>query len=166
MFPAGEVRKCVSPFLVLSHLEGKTVKVIVDGAAHPDRIVASGAITLDDEYSQVTVGLGYTARIETNDLEGGSQGGTSQGKTKRVSKVTVRFYKTLGAKVGTESRQDTIPFRTANMLTDKAPDLFTGDKEVPFPSGWAKSKKILIIQDQPLPLAGAGDYPRFFEVNG
>ncbi len=147
----GEARECFSSISGLDHLEGKTVKVLVDGAVHHDCAVASGAIALDDEYGQVTVGLGYQSRLETNDLEAGA-GGTSQGKTKRVIKATIRLFQSLGCYVGVEGKQDEVVFRTADMAIDEAPLLFTGDKEISFPSGWGKQKKILITQDQPLPL--------------
>jgi len=54
----GEVRECTTTISGLDHLEGKVVQVLVDGAAHPDRTVASGSITLTDTYSEVHVRTG------------------------------------------------------------------------------------------------------------
>jgi hypothetical protein len=47
---------------------------------------------------------------------------------------------------------DDIIFRKSSMPTDQAPALFTGIKEIPFPSGCDREKKIIISQEQPLPL--------------
>lgn len=148
----GEARECVTSVSGLSHLEGKTVQVLADGASHPDRVVSSGSITLDDYYSQVNVGLGYTGRLKSNDLEPSPGGTSAQGKTKRVSRVFANLYKSLGFKIGTEAKMDNIPFRTSSMATDQAIPLFTGYKEVVFPSGWDKTKQVIITQEQPLPL--------------
>jgi hypothetical protein len=68
-----------SLFSGLGHLEGRTVKVLADGALHPERVVTGGAITLDHAASKVLVGLGYTSRLKTLRLEGGAMG-TAQGK--------------------------------------------------------------------------------------
>jgi hypothetical protein len=148
----GEARKCVSTLSGLDHLEGKTVSVLVDGANHPTRVVASGAITLDDTYSQVTVGLGYTGRIITNDLEPAPGRISAQGKIKRVANVLVNLLESLGCRVGTVEKMVEVVFRTSAMPTDQAPALFTGIKEVAFPSGWDREKKVIIEQTQPLPL--------------
>lgn len=148
----GEVRECVDTISGLDHLEGETVQVCVDGAAHPNCVVTSGAISLLDTYSQVTVGLGYTATLKTNDIEAVPGGATSQGQLKRVSKLFVRIYQSLGFSFGVEGNTDDASFRTADMPTDQAPDLYTGIKTVQFPSGWAREKQIVIEQDQPLPL--------------
>lgn len=149
----GEVRKCVNSISGLDHLEGETVQVLVDGASHPDCVVSSGAITLDSYYSEVHVGLGYTARLTTNDYEPAPNRVSGQGKIKRISNVIVNLYKSLGCKVGTdEDNLDDIVFRTSAMPTDQAPELYTGIKEIPFPSGWDREKKVVIQQEQPLPL--------------
>jgi len=148
----GEARECVSTISGLDHLEGKTVQVLADGASHPDRVVTSGAITLDDTYSQVTAGLGYTARLKTNDLEPAPGRISAQGKIKRVANVLINLLESLGCKVGTALQMDEVIFRTSAMPTDQAPSLFTGIKEVPFPSGWDREKQVIISQEQPLPL--------------
>lgn len=136
----------------LDHLEGETVTILADGATHPTKVVSSGAITLDRSVSVVQVGLGYTGTIKTLNLEAGSATGTAQGKTKRVYKATIRFFETLGAKIGWAGKMDTIPFRTTSDDMDAPPALFTGDKAVAFPKGWGKNAQITIIQDQPLPM--------------
>lgn len=146
----GEARKCVNTVSNLSHLEGKTVQVLADGASHPDRVVSGGAITLDDYYSQVTAGLGYTGRLKSNDLAMSRK--PEQGNIKRVSEAIVNLYESLGCKVGDGITQDDVIFRTSGMPTDAPPELFTGLKTVAFPSGFDNSKQVVISQEQCLPL--------------
>ena len=148
----GEARKCETTISGLDHLEGMEVQVLVDGAAHPNRTVANGAITLTDTYSQVHVGLGYTGRIKTNDLEVSPGNLVSHGKPKSISKVNINFYKTLGGRVGKSGTMDDIIFRDSSMLPDQMVPLFTGFKEVVFPAGWSKKRQITIEQEQCLPM--------------
>ena len=136
----------------LEHLEGQTVSVLADGAAHPDRTVSSGSITLNGSYEVVHAGLPYTSTLQTMRIEAGAKDGTAQGKKKRVSRITYRLYDTLGLKHGPSAdRLDIIPFRSSADDMDKPPALFTGDKEVEFPRNWDTDGYIFLVQDQPLP---------------
>ena len=99
----------------LSHLEGQTVSILADGATHADKVVSSGSITLDRSTSKAVVGLAYDSVLQTMRIEGGAAEGTSQGKTKRISKVVLRLFETVGAKVGPSLVDlETIPFRTTS----------------------------------------------------
>jgi hypothetical protein len=136
----------------LEHLEGQTVSVLANGAAHPDRTVSSGSITLNGSYEVVHVGLPYTSTLQTMRIEAGAKDGTAQGKKKRVSRITYRLYDTLGLKHGPSAdRLDIIPFRSSADDMDEAPALFTGDKDVEFPRNWDTDGYIFLVQDQPLP---------------
>ena len=84
----------------LAHLEGQTVSVLADGATHADKVVSSGQITLDRSTTKAVVGLAYDSVLQTMRIEGGAAEGTSQGKTKRISKVVLRLFETVGVKVG------------------------------------------------------------------
>ncbi|MGB8276098.1 MAG: hypothetical protein WCF16_12615 [Alphaproteobacteria bacterium] len=145
----------------LDHLEGETVAVLADGANHPDKRVAGGAITLDREARVVQAGLSYTSRIETMDLEAGAQDGASIGRRKRIDRATVRFLDTLGAKVGfDDAHLDEVLFRGGANPMDDSPPLFTGDKQVIFPKGWDNSARVVVTQDQPLPCTVSAIVPR------
>lgn len=146
----------------LDHLEGEEVDVLTDGAVHPACTVISGTITLEWPASVVHVGLHYDSILETMGLEGGSREGSAQGKQKRVHEVAVRFYNTLGGKVGSdENTLDTLGFRTARDLYGNPPALFTGDKELTFPGGWDSEATVMVVQDQPLPMTILSLMPRF-----
>jgi len=145
----------------LNHLEGETVTILADGAAHADKTVSSGAVTLDRSASQVHVGLGYTSTLRTMRIEGGSVDGVSQGKVKRIHDVTVRLYETVGAKVGASaSATDVIPFRSSADPMDQALGLYTGDKTIEFDNGYDTDGFVTVVQDQPLPLTLLGIYAR------
>ena len=61
----------------LSHLEGQTVSILADGATHPNRVVSSGAITLDRSITKAVVGLAYNSVLQTMRIEGGAAEGIS-----------------------------------------------------------------------------------------
>jgi hypothetical protein len=152
----------------LDHLEGEEVQILADGATHPNRTVAAGAITLDREASVVHVGLACPARMVSHDLESGGPAGTSQGKPSRIYKVAVRFIDTLGGKIGMPnpsglslpSTLDEIDFRVPADPMDSAPPIFAGIKDMVFPGDWNNEKRVEILADQPLPMTVASIMPR------
>jgi hypothetical protein len=144
----------------LSHLEGETVKIIVNGATHPDKIVSGGSITLERAATNAKVGLGYNSILKTMRLDDGAAT-TDQTKTKRIYDVTVRFYETVGAKVGpNEDNLDIIPFRDSSAAMTAPVPLFTGDKETEFPSDYGTNGFVTVKQDQPLPMTILAIYAR------
>lgn len=145
----------------LSHLEGQTVQVLADGAAHPDRVVTSGAITLQLAASKVQVGLACPATLQTNRLEAGAGDGTAQGKTKRINKCVIRFKETLGGFVGpNDSNLDEIQFRTGSDDMDAAPGLFSGDKLVEWPGSYDFDGYVMVQQQQPFPMTVVSIMPQ------
>ena len=150
----------------LGHLVGETVQVLADGATHPDCVVsAGGTITLQRAATKVQIGLACPARLETMELEAGAQDGTAQTRRRRISEVGIRLFQTLGCKVGYvdedgEETLETVYFRGPADAMDTSPPLFTGDKVVPFPPRIARSARVLVVQDQPLPCTVAALVPR------
>ena len=137
----------------LSHLEGEPVTILADGATHPNKVVSGGQITLDRSSSTVHIGYNYSSIVETLQMEAGGDDGTSQGKIKRIHGATVRFLETVGAELGPDvNNLDRIPFRDSSMSMDVAVPLFSGDKELSFPSGYENDAKIVVRQNQPLPM--------------
>ena len=144
----------------LDHLEGETVKIIANGATHPDKIVSSGSITLDRSVTNAKIGLGYNSILKTMRLDDAT-GITDQTKTKRIYDVTVRFFETVGAKVGPdEDNLDIIPFRDSSAAMTAPVPLFTGDKETEFPSDYGTNGFVVVKQDQPLPTTILAIYAR------
>ena len=152
----------------LSHLEGQTVSILADGAAHANKTVSSGAITLDRSVTKACVGLSYDSILQTMRIEGGAAEGTSQGKTKRISKVVLRLFETVGVKVGPSlTNLETIPFRTtSSLLSNPVDTLLSGDKEIEFNDDYNSDGFIFIKQDQPLPCSILAIYPTLVTSDG
>jgi len=145
----------------LDHLEGQTVQVLVNGAAHPDRVVESGSISLQVDATTAAVGLGYESILQTMRLEAGARDGTAQGKTKRINKVVIRFLQTVGAVAGPDNDTlDRIQFRSGSDPMDQAVPLFTGDKLVEWPNGYDFDAYMVIKQNQPLPMTVVAIMPQ------
>jgi len=145
----------------LDHLEGETLSVLADGATHPAVVVASGSVTLNREASVVQLGLSYTSDVQTLRIDAGAADGTAQGKTKRIHRIGMRLYKTLGLKFGPNaSNLDILPFRTSADEMGNPPTLFTGDKSVNWNSGYETEGYVYLRQDQPLPFTLLGLYPQ------
>jgi hypothetical protein len=152
----------------LAHLEGQTVSVLADGATHADKVVSSGQISLDRSTTKAVVGLAYDSVLQTMRIEGGAAEGTSQGKTKRISKVVLRLFETVGVKVGPSlSNLETVPFRTtSSQMNNPVDTLLAGDKEIEFRDDYNTDGFIFIKQDQPLPLSVLAIYPTVVTSDG
>ncbi len=152
----------------LSHLEGQVVSILADGSTHADKTVSSGSITLDRSVTSAVVGLNYDSVLQTMRIEGGAAEGTAQGKTKRISKVVLRLFETVGAKVGPSlTSLETIPFRTTSSnLGQPVPTLLAGDKEIEFRDDYNTDGFIFVKQDQPLPLTVLAIFPTVVTSDG
>jgi len=152
----------------LDHLEGQTVSILADGATHPTKVVSSGSITLDRATEKAVVGLSYDSVLQTMRIEGGAAEGTSQGKTKRISKVVLRLFETVGVKVGPSlSNLEAIPFRTSSDPMDTPVSTFiAGDKEIEFNDDFNSDGFIFIKQDQALPCSVLAIYPTLVTSDG
>jgi len=138
----------------LDHLEGMTVSVTTDGAAHPDVVVSGGAINLQWSSSVVTAGLPYTSELVTLPFQ--------DSKIKRVNKVAILFVNSLGGKVSDENGRntDTIETRDYSDMMDNVPGAYDDIKEMTWPGDYNKYGCMKIIQDQPLPMTICAVYPR------
>jgi hypothetical protein len=136
----------------LSHLEGQTVSVLVNGAPHPNVVVTSGAITLQIAATTAQVGLPCPARYRSMRLEAGAQDGTSQGKTKRIHKCVLRLLYTGGGKYGALNGgpMDNLLLRSSAAAMNQPAPLFTGDKVVPWPDGYNTDAYVGFEIDQPV----------------
>lgn len=155
----------------LSHLEGEMVAVLADGAVVGNAItgesvltVTGGQITLPIASSTVRVGLPYIGVLKPMKLDLQMANGTSQGRKRRITELTIRFKDTLGGWVGNGNNQlpqfgqfaQEIPFRSTENGMDSAPPLFTGDIPVDWAIGPDGSGDIWISQQQPLPMTVLG----------
>lgn len=129
----------------LDHLEGRTVTILADGAAHPDRVVKNGRFTLAAPAQRVLAGLGYAWALSPMRLEGLSARGTMQGKKTRILEVTARLYKSLGVcweLPGQKGEAFPLAGRDVDMPMDAAPKPFTGDAAMVMPGGWQTDARV------------------------
>ncbi|MCW9035570.1 MAG: hypothetical protein OQJ97_15225 [Rhodospirillales bacterium] len=135
----------------LGHLEGRTVKVVADGALHADVTVSSGAITLDRPAKNVVVGLAYTHIVEPLPPANTGQG---QGSKVRLVSATFRMLDTSSLRLNTGLGYRQITFRRFGVdAFGDAPQTFSGDKKVRG-LGWQQEgvdPLWRIEQDTPLP---------------
>ncbi|MBO9380164.1 hypothetical protein GG804_25685 [Sphingomonas histidinilytica] len=137
----------------LDHLVGAEVDVLVDGASHPRRVVsAEGTVTLDAPARKVHVGLPYAGRIKTLRYEAGGEDGTSQGKIKRINRVTLRVAETLGIKIQVQGGDDVILENRLDLVPmDQAPPLFSGDFVFEAIGDYDRDAQVVIERVAPLP---------------
>ena len=145
----------------LSHLEGKTVWVLADGASHPSRVVSGGAITLQRAASKVQVGLPCVGVVTTTAMEPGAPDGSSFGDTKRAHKVVVRVLRSLGGTVGPDvANQQDLQQRDKSVPLGEGPPPFSGDIPVDFNGGYSTTLKVTVVKDSPRPLTVVAIAPK------
>lgn len=141
----------------LDHLEGESVSVLADGGTKPKATVTNGSITLSNQYTDVTIGLGYTQEIETLDIDFGSQVGTAFGSRSKINEVGIYYFESVGGFIGYDSDSLTeIVFREGTDIMNEGVPLFTGLKSLRPKGGWRDKNKTLIRQTDPLPMTILG----------
>lgn len=151
----GEVREAVTTVTGLEHLEGQSVKIMVDGTAVPNVTVTSGAITLANSRrgGVMQIGLSNAWALKTLPVEAGAKDGTAQGKTKRIHNLTVKLLNALGLQYGPDSSTlDEYLFDNYEAY-DETPALFTGDTNtLLFPDGYNTQGQIYLTDDGVFPI--------------
>jgi len=143
-------------FSGLTHLEGKTVAILADGNVHPARVVADGAVTLDYPAEVVHIGLGYSADLETLNIDFPAQDGTVQTRYKKILRVTVRLEDSRGGWLGT-GFNDLYELKMRSNEAYGVPiALYTGDKEMQFNSGPSVKGRLCVRMSEPLPITVLG----------
>ena len=137
----------------LDHLNGASVSVVADGSVLASQQVAAGSITLPTPASQIVVGLPYTSQLQTMPLDVPAQGGTVQGKRKKVPAAMVRVWNTRGLQVGRDfgSTLRTIKERTPSTYGGMPIPLTSGDERIVLDGPYDVPGQICIQQSNPLP---------------
>lgn len=154
----------------LSHLEGRRVAILADGAVMAPRVVVGGAVSLDYPAGVVTVGLPYRAHIET--LEVNAQGGEPiRGSQKLITEVGVQMLASREVRacsgVLREAYLDELKVREFENYGEPQREL-SGYGRIPLSSEWGVNNgRVHIVSDDPLscrilsltPKLMAGDIP-------
>jgi hypothetical protein len=127
---------------------------LADGSYVSGKVVSGGEIALDIAASVVHYGLPYTGTMQTMRFDAMLQDGTAQSKKKRISRMNVRVHESGPFKQGRD--EDNLkPVSTTTMgavVFGEISDLYTGDLEVGHDGQWEKEGRLVIVQDNPLPL--------------
>ena len=123
----------------LSHLEGKTVKVIADDQMQLDKTVSSGQIVLDAvPTTYVEIGLNYTPTIKTLPVELKLSSGNIVAQKKRIVEATANLYLSQNLTLN------------GNDLLFVAGDFFTGKKRKKPMLGYDRDGQMTFSQSAPL----------------
>lgn len=136
-------------------LEGAVVSIIADGNYIGEMTVgAAGALVTASAYEFLMVGFNYETRIVPIALQNNALFGSGLGQIKRIDEVTMLFNRTVGAKFGILSNDDTlqlINFRPSSTPGSSPTPLFTGEKIFKLTAAYEKRQNLMIVQDVPLP---------------
>ena len=135
----------------LTHLEGQTVNILADGAVHPQKTVASGAIALNSPASIVQVGLPIIADIETLPITLNTDA-FGQGRYKNINQVSLRVFKSSGIFVGPNENNLTEFKQRTTETYGSPPALKTEELRMPISPSWNDSGQIFVRQSDPLPI--------------
>jgi len=152
----GTLTEVDNSFSGLSHLEGETVTLLLDGTQSTTDTVSSGAITTTEWHNSVSVGLYSTREIQLLPYEGPK----TLGRTKHVVGQLMAVFRTLGGRYGPMSSDGVIdPARIRNIDWSSVSDPwswdvdeFTGVKHITDSWGVAERHTMVIQQTEPLPM--------------
>lgn len=167
-----EGEEAVDAVIGLEHLEGKEVGVFSEGAVEAPRIVRDGVVALDRPSRVVTVGLPYTADLETMPVEIVSQNGTSVALKKQISTINIFFHESLGVSAGLAKdlgdmdgvRWQEVRWRT-NEPFGSPPAPFSGIKHLTMPNGAENQLSVCVRSTTPTPVTVQAIVARI-QVNG
>lgn len=148
----------------LDHLAGKAVSVLADGGVVAGlTVTADGELELPYAASKVHVGLGFTARLRPLRPEARApDGGTLQGKRKRLVSLVLRLLETVGIKVDPDTgHADQLIDRPGSAEMDGPVPPFTGDTRKPVSGNSGLDGQYTIISDDPLPCMVVAAMPTY-----
>lgn len=136
----------------LDHLEGETVTVFSAGSVNGTYEVIDGEITLPEVTSRALIGLPFTAKLETMELDLSDATNTLQSRSRSLGPVVARFRNTREFWYGQNfTTMYEMPIRTTENY-GSPPALYTGDKQM-FPAGNDyRSARLCIEVRDPVPV--------------
>lgn len=139
----------------LSHLEGKTVSILADGAVMPRKVVVGGSVSIDRAAVKIHVGLQYLSDLQTLPLAINIEA-FGQGRVKNINQAWVRVFQSSGLFVGPTADKLTEAKMRTNEPYGSPPSLRSDEIGVNITPTWAQSGQIYIRQSDPLPLTVVG----------
>jgi hypothetical protein len=139
----------------LSHLEGKTVSILADGAVMPQVVVTGGVAVLERASVVVHVGLPYQSDLQTLPVALNIDA-FAQGRVKNVNQAWIRVFQSSGVFVGPDANKLTEVKQRTTEPYGSPPALKSDEVSVAMTPTWAQSGQIYIRQSDPLPLTIVG----------
>jgi hypothetical protein len=147
-------------FAGLDHLEGETVRVLVDGAEHPDCVVSGGAITLLVQAFELVAGVPMVSRFEGLSIPEGSPAGTSLGSFKRTATIIVGMANSSDFRIGfitdagkDEQLENVILRAAEEAIAFEPPKLKTGITDpIDLVTSYDRDPRLLIVADGSRPV--------------
>jgi hypothetical protein len=148
----GFARNTLSGF---THLEGKTVSILADGAVIPSEVIVSGSFTIERAAVKIHVGLQYFSDLQTLPLSMNIDA-FGQGRVKNINQAWVRVFQSSGLFVGPNVDKLTEAKMRTNEPYGSPPSLRSDEISVNITPTWSQSGQIYIRQADPLPLTVVG----------
>lgn len=130
-------------------------KVVADFSVQADQkpvgVADNNKILVDRPAYRIEVGLNFNTKVVTLPLATETQKGNTLHRRKRVVKVDLNVYNTLGLYARNIFSGD----RTFTIILDKTPEPFTGFKEV-YLLGYDRLAEVEVSQNGPLPFTLRG----------
>jgi hypothetical protein len=161
----------------LAPLNGATVTGLADGVVIPPTVVANGQITLGTAASQVTLGMGFHARLQSVYLDAGEP--TVQARRGLIADMTARVINSGAFTMG-ENQLDgstlspvqvappwpgmvPAPITTQAAYNSVTVPLCSDDIHIPINTGYSKHKQVCVEQKLPLPLNVLAFVPNYLD---
>lgn len=142
----------------LAHLEGKEVAILSDGNVAPRRVVTGGKVSLADPGVVIHVGLPYVSELETLAVNFTGEE-TVFDKHKTIPSVSILLEESRGIFAGTRADQlDELKMRGTEDYEDPIA-LYSGTAKINIQSNWEGDGRVILRQEDPLPLAVLGIIP-------
>jgi hypothetical protein len=135
----------------ISHLEGKTVAILADGAVMPQKVVTGGAVTIDQPASSWVIGLPIVADMQTLPPAIDGIPASGEGRARNVSKIWLRVFQSSGVKAGPSTDRLTEYKQRTDEPYGTAPRAMTKEIGIAVSPSWGDGG-VYVRQDQPLPL--------------
>lgn len=150
----------------LDYVEGRTVYAMADSVFVGPFTVTGGSITLTVAASTVYVGFLYNSIFGSLSPDSSSQVGTSQGKRRKISELSVRVKDAMpfkhGKSLDTLALIDSDNFGTDLNSDGSSGSIISGDIRFSLDDDWNSRAQYFIVQDQPFPLTVLSVMPILF----
>lgn len=139
----------------LTHLEGKTVSILGDGAVMPQAVVTGGVAVLSRSCVKIQVGLPYNSDLQTLPVAINIEA-FGQGRVKNVNQAWIRVFQSSGIFIGPDANKLTEVKQRTFEPYGSPPSLKSDEVSVLMTPTWAQSGQIYMRQSDPLPLTVVG----------